>query len=439
MSLGVLGLRVKFSLLLLALSATGAFAQTKDVAITGARIEIGDGKSIAVGTVLIHEGKIAAVGDNVTVPPGTDVVDAKGKVLFPGFIDAYSTRGLKLPDAPAAGTPPDSKTTAPATMWHGNRKGIRADIVASKCLDIKDQLSSNYEQGITTALLTPGTGTIRGISTIITYTDAGDILVPSAAGEIAIRGGGFGGGGGGGANAEPVYPGSLLGIIGLARQVLVDAQQYANDPSAKKDDTFENLKPLMLKQIPALLSADNEREIVRSGRIADEFGFKPLYGGAHDAYLVIDMLKAKNAAVLASVEAGAEPPVKDTAGIPSDGTPEEILVERHTTWVERSQNIKRLIDAGVPVAFSSFGGNLSDFLKNVRKVIATGVPRDTALKCMTSGAATILGVGDRVGTIEVGKQANLVLMSSDFADEKSEVQSVFVEGKKIDIKKGAGQ
>jgi len=436
-----LGLRVSFSLLLLALSATGAFAQAKDIAITGALIEIGDGKFIAAGTVLIHDGKIAAVGDTVTVPPGADVIDAKGKVLFPGFIDAYSTRGLKLPDAPAAGTPPDGRTTAPATMWHGNRKGIRGDILASKCLDIKDQLNSNYEQGITTAQLTSGTGTIRGISTIINYTDAGDVLVPAAAGEIAIRGGGFGGGGGGGTNpnGDQGYPGSLLGIISLTRQVLVDAHQYASDSSAKKDEMFENLKPLMTKQIPALFSADTERELVRCGKIGDEFGFKPLYGGAHDAYLVIDMLKAKNASVLASVESGSEPPVKDTAGIPSDGTPEEVLVERHATWVERSQNIKKLIEAGVPVAFSSFGGNLGDFLKNVRKVIATGVPRDTALKCLTSGGASILGISDKVGTIEVGKQANLVLMSADFADEKSEVQSVFVEGKKIDIKKGAGK
>jgi imidazolonepropionase-like amidohydrolase len=434
-------LRFRGSFLLLALAATGAFAQSKDIAVTGARIEIGDGKVIPVGAVLIHDGKIAAVGDNVTVPPGADVIDAKGKTLYPGFIDAYSTRGIKLPDAPAAGTPPDSRTAANATMWHGNRKGIRSDIVAAKCLDIKDQLTANYEQGITTALLTPGTGTIRGIASIVTYTDAGDILVPAAAGEIAVRGGGFGGGGGGAAlpNGDTGYPGSLLGIIAVARQYLIDAGQYAADSSAKKDDGMDNLKPLMAKQIPALLSADTEREIVRCGRLADEFGFKSLYGGAHDAYIVADMLKAKNSAVLAAVEAGAEPPVKATEGIPNDSTPEEVLVERHATWVERSQNIKKLIDAGIPVAFSSFGGNLPDFLKNVRKVIATGVSRDTALKCMTSGSATILGIADRVGTIEMGKQANLVLMSGDFADDKSEVQSVFVEGKKIDIKKGAGK
>jgi imidazolonepropionase-like amidohydrolase len=175
---------------------------------------------------------------------------------------------------------------------------------------------------------------------------------------------------------------------------------------------------------------------VHCGRIADEFGFKALYGGAHDAYKLIPMLKAKDAAVLVSIDLGAEPPLKPTEG---SETPDAVLAERHDTWVERSQNVKKLLEAGVPVAFTSFGGNLGDYLKNVRKLVASGIDKETALKCMTSGAATILGVSDKVGSIEVGKQANLVLMSGDLADDKSEVQSVFVEGKKVDVKKEAGK
>lgn len=428
-------MRINASLLAVALSA-GALAQTKDIAITGVHIDVGDGKSIASGTVLVHDGKIAAVGENVTIPSGTDVIDGKGKFLYPGFIDGYSTRGIKMPDAPSSGTPPDSRTTAPPTMWHGNRKGIRSDVIASKCLDVKGQLMDNFAQGITTALLSPGTGTIRGLATVIDYTDTGTVLVPTAAEEIAIRGGGFGGGGGGGANGDTGYPGSLLGIIALARQTLSDAQQYADSPPDKKDDQLENLKPLVMKQIPALFSADSDREIVRCGQIADEFGFKPLFGGARDAYKEIDMLKSKGAAVFASVDLGTEPALQPAEG--SD-TPTEVLAERHATWVERSQNVKKLLEAGIPVAFSTTGTNLSDYLKNVRKVIATGVDRESALKCMTSSAASILGIGDKVGTIEAGKAANLVLMNADFTDANSVVESVLVEGKRTDLKKGAAK
>jgi imidazolonepropionase-like amidohydrolase len=432
---GDMSLKINGSLLLLALLSAGAVAQAKDIVITNARIEVGNGTVIPSGFVLIREGKIALVGENFTSNPNADVIDAKGKTLYPGFIDAYSTRGLKLPDAPASGTAPDSRTTASATMWHGNRKGIRADIVASKCLDLKDQLDPNYQQGILTALLSSGSGTIRGIASIVTYTDAGDVLVPSEAAEIAIRGGGFGGGGGG-AGGDTGYPGSLLGVISLARQTLVDALDYAGGTPAKKDDAMENLKPLMLKQIPALLTADTDREIVRCSRIADEFGFKPIFCMAHDAYKEIAMLKARGAAVFASIDPGAEPPLTNMEG--SD-IPTEVLAERHGLWVERSLNIKKLIDAGIPVGFSSSAGNLPDFLKNVRKTIATGVDKETALKCMTSGIAAILGISDRVGTVEAGKQANLVLMSGDIADNSSVVETVLVEGKKIDVKKGSAK
>lgn len=415
--------------------AQAVAGQANGVAIINAKIEIGNGQTIPAGVVVIKDGKIASVSAEPVVPPGATIIDAKGKVLYPGFIDAYSTRGLKLPDAPSSGTAPDSQATAPATMWHGNRKGIRADVIASKCLDIKDQLSDNYGQGITTALLTSGSGTIRGLASVVTYTDAGDVLVPTAAEEIAIRGGGFGGGGGGNSG----YPGSLLGIVSLARQVLIDAQQYVDNPPEKKDDAYENLKPLVSKQIPALFSADTEREIVRCGKIADEFGFKEMFSVAHEAYKQVEALKAHNAAVLASVELGDEPSVKPADNPTSDSPPSEVLAERHETWVERSQNIRKLIEAGIPVAFSSSGGNLSDFLKNVRKIVALGLPKDAALKCLTSGAASILGISDRVGTIEVGKQANLVLMTYDFADPNSEVDTVFIEGKLIQVKKGAGK
>src|SRR5476651_1031901 len=111
------------SLALLGLLASGAFAQTKDIAIVGAKIEIGDGKVIPVGTIVIHDGKITAVGENVMAPAGADTVDGKGLVIYPGFIDAYCTQGLKLPDVPSSGTPPDTRNTAPATMWHNNHRG----------------------------------------------------------------------------------------------------------------------------------------------------------------------------------------------------------------------------------------------------------------------------------------------------------------------------
>ena len=118
-----------------------------------------------------------------------------------------------------------------------------------------------------------------------------------------------------------------------------------------------------------------------------------------------------------------------------NATPQEVLNERYDLWLERSKNPKVLSDAGVPLAFS-LGNGFADYLKGVRKLVAAGLPKDAALQAMTSGAAAILGVSDKVGTIEVGKLANLVFLTGDFIDDKSTVQGLIVEGAQIDIKKG---
>ncbi len=422
--------KLTYTAIACSLVAQAAYAQTKDIVINGARIEVGDGTVIPIGSIVIHDGKISQVGATVSAPADAEIIDGKGWFIFPGFIEAYSTRGLKLPDAPAAGTPPDNRNTAPATMWHANRRGIRIDLVASKCLDIADRLKDSYSNGVTTALLAPGNGSLRGSASVIDYVDKGNVLNPLAAEEIALRGGGFGGGGGGG------YPGTLLGVTALVRQVLADAQSYAANEPAKKDAGLENLKPLMNGQMPALFVADTAREIVRASRIAEEFGLRLAVMGGREGYRELDLLKAKSTPVILSLDVSDAPSKKVEVG--SDATPQAVLDDRYNVWLEHSQNPKVLSEAGIPLAFTQ-GLGFGDYLPGVRKLITQGLSRDAALKAMTSGAAAILGVSDKVGSIQVGKLANLVIMNADFADEKSVIQTVIIEGKKIDVKKGGGK
>ena len=411
------------------LIATAAHAQSKDVVIRNAHIDVGDGTVISVGSIVIHDGKISAVGDNLEVPADAQFIDGKGWYVYPGFIDAYSTQGLKLPDAPAPGTPPDNRTTAPASMWHANKKGIRTDIIASKCLDLADRLKDSYGMGVTTALLTSGSGSIRGTAAVVDLTSSGNVLVPNAGEEIALKGG-FGGGGAGG------YPGTLFGVTALVRQVLADAQTYSSSEPAKKDSGLDNLKPLVTGQVPALFVADTAREIVRASRIADEFNVKMIVSGGREAYRELELLKSKSIPVILSVDVSDAPSVKPETG--ADSTPTAVLEDRYQIWLEKSKNPKALVDAGIPIAFS-VGSGFGDYLSGVRKLVAQGLPKEAALKAMTSGAATILGVSDKVGTIAAGKLANLVILNGDFIDSKSAVQTVFVEGKRIDVKKGGAK
>ena len=416
------------SLFLLGFLAPGVLAQSKDVFISNAHIETGDGKVIASGGIYIHDGKIAAVGEGLQPPAEATVIDAKGGYVYPGFIDAYSTDGLKLPDVPASGPAPDTRNTAPATMWHANRRGIRSDIVAAKCLDIADHTKDAYGMGITTGLLSSGSGSIRGIASVVDYIGKGTVLLSDAAGELALRGGGGGGGGG--------YPGTLFGVTALTRQVIIDAQAYAANPPTKKDQSFENLLPLATGKIPALFAADSARELVRARRFADEFGLKLIINGGREAYRELDWIKAGKVPVILSLDV-TDAPSKKLETTP-DATPQQVLDERYDTWLEHSKNPQKLNDAGVPIAFS-LGGGFADYLKGVRKLVAQGLPKDAALKAMTSGAAAILGVAAKVGTIAPGKVANFAILSGDFLDEKTTVQSVVVEGTKMDLKKGGSK
>ncbi|MGV3614898.1 MAG: amidohydrolase family protein [Fimbriimonas sp.] len=416
------------SLLFSALLTVGAPAalpaQGADVAIVGARIEVGDGRVIPSGNVILRGDRIAAVGPDTAVPSGATVIDGKGLTVYPGFIDAYSTRGLKIPDAKPAGTPPDNRTTAPATMWHANRKGIRSEVVASQALDLKNEVEGKRTQGITTVLLTPGGGMLSGVSAVVSLAGEGKVLLPEAATEMGFRNGSGAG-----------YPGTLFGVTATLRQTLADAQYYAKQPNPTKDPSLEGLKGVLSGKVPALFNANTAREITRADRIAGEFGMRMIVNGGTEAFRMVDLLKARKAPVILSLDVADAPTRTPQTG--PDATPKEVLEERYQLWQERIGNAKTLNAAGIPIAFSGVSGFGNGYLPGVRKLILAGLPREAALRAMTSGAAQILGVGDRVGTVEAGKLANLVVMAGDFASDKSEIRTVLVEGAKFDVKKEA--
>ncbi len=214
-------------------------------------------------------------------------------------------------------------------------------------------------------------------------------------------------------------PGTLFGVTALMRQVPIDAQAYAEQKDPKKDQSFENLRPLVTGKIPALFVADTARDITRATRIADEFSMPLIIEGGREGYRELDTLKQKNIPVILSLDVADAPSRKVDTGL--DATPQAVLDDRYDTWKEHSMNPSVLDAAGIKLAFS-LGGGFTDYLKGVRAIVKAGLSRESALKAMTSGAAAILGVGDKTGTIEIGKLANLTVMSGDFVDDKSTIQ-----------------
>ena len=429
-------------------------------AITNARIVPVSGPAIEKGTVVIRDGVITAVGATAAVPADARIVDGAGLTVYPGLIDAYGTLGMASA-APATGAAATGGRggrgaagagTAPTGAPNSNYGiGLQPEIRAVDELDpAEGAFDAAHAAGFTSALTSSGAGIFRGQSALINL-DGEDVsamvIKPGVAQHIGFSrgaGGGRGGGGGGG------YPGSLMGVFAQLRQELLDAQHYRDvkaayekNPRGMKrpdyDPSLEALQPVLAGKQAVVMQANTQREIERALDLAKEFSLKPIIAGGSEAPKMIARLKAENVPVLLSVNyprAGAGGGGGGFGGgggggrgaSPDDPEPLRLLRDR----VEAPKAANALAAGGVKFAIQS-GANFTDFLGNMRKAVDAGLPADLALKSVTTQPAELFGVSDRLGTIEVGKIANLTVTRGDIFDPAARVTQVFVDGKPIAV------
>lgn len=437
------------TLAFLTASAVPAFGQSsipsenRLFAIVNAHIEVGDGRKIDNGTIVVRDGLIASIGTNIAVPTGADVFDAKGLSVYPGFIDAYTNGGLQLPPDPAVQDNPAPRASyASAAMRVANRKGIRPEVEARQYLQITEDFAKPYRAaGFTTLMIAPGNGYIGGPGTLVNLSGRPAreaIVLPKAARTIDLQ---WNGGG-------DSYPYSLLGHIAHVRQTLLDAQWYqsvngAFRGSGPRPPSDIALEALIADHLPNIFSASTPAQIDRALDMAAEFKMGPMILGGQEAYRRLDRIKAMDCPVLLSLTFGAEPkalePPKNTdpqtPDDPGDAAPPELperLAERSRLFQEAVHNAQVLSAAGVAFAFTDRGAkDIGDFMNSLRVAVKNGLSRDAALRALTWDAAKIFRAKDLLGTLEVGKVANLSVMTGDFLDEKTKVKMLYIDGYKI--------
>lgn len=370
------------------------------------------GTSMSDATIVISGANIESIVENGAIPLDSKVFDVAGGTVYPGFVDGYTTNFSNLP-AEAASTPaPDTASTAPASMWLGNRKGMRPGVKAGEIVDW-DNVNKTYPGlGVVFAQVAPGGGSLRGQTSLIQPGAGKKVVIPGVSLELAYRGGGGGGGGRGGG-----YPGSLMGIISTLRQTFYDAAQASD---------LQVLKDAMSQKISTTFAASSEVDIDRAMGFANEFGLKLVIAGGRDAYKRASVLKQANIPVLASIAIGDEPA---KTGTDADGPPDAVRAERAEVWKQRANNVKTLMAAGVRVVFCSDGDPMSDYLANVRKLIGLGLPKDSAVKALTD--AEFFGQSNKIAE---GSPANLTVMSGDIAESSSKVKFVVASGALQEVK-----
>jgi imidazolonepropionase-like amidohydrolase len=373
------------------------------IAIVNAQILPVSGPAIDRGTVVIRDGKIAAVGANVTVPAGARVIDGAGKIVTPGLIDSAIQTGIvEIPlsaDGTADETTTDARVSAAFTVvdaFNGNSTLIPVTRV----------------DGITRALVTPGgTGNVfLGQGAVMDMSGAQVPASVTRAPAVMVAALGETGAG--------VAGGSRSTAMLRLREILEDARDYAvnrvafnarnrRDYSRSRLD-LEALQPVLKGQVPLAVLANRASDLLAAMRLADEFKLRLVLVGASEGWMVAGELAKAHVPVV----------VKPLTDIPSFDSLGATL-----------ENPARLSRAGVSLALASFDTqNARNLRQEAGNAIANGMDRDAALQAVTLGPARLWGVADRLGSLDVGKDADIVLWSGDPFELTTNADRVFIKG-----------
>ncbi len=393
-------------------------------AIVGARVVTVTGAVIENGTVVIQNGKITAVGAGASVPSGAERIDGKGLSVYPGMIDAATGMGL-------------------AEIGQGANATVDIAEIAANNANAKAFLGVNTHSshinvtrvnGITTVMSAPRGGVIAGQGTIINLngsTQSEMAIVPEAALVINFpriaQGGGFGFGGFGGPQID--FNEAIRrrdSAVETLKKQFADAvnhgramEAYAKDktlPMPATDLALEAMLPYVRGEKPIAFTAERERDIKAVLKFIADMKVKGILIGGQEAWKTASELKAANVPVIFT----------HIYSLP---------VRNDDEYEYLFAGPSKLQQAGVKfaVATGDPGGEARDLPYQAGLAGAYGLSREEALKSVTIYPAEILGVADKIGSIEVGKMANVVVTDGDILDPRTNIKHMFIGGRLIPL------
>lgn len=398
-----------------------AQAETQPVAIVHAKIFTITGPVIEDGTVVINGDKIEAVGNTIDLPANARVIDATGKSIFPGFIDANCHAGLEEISAVPA-TVDDSENVDPITPHMLVTDGFFPE---SKTLGV------SRVNGVTACVVSPSaTNVLSGTSAVIEFSEKrlDQVILQARSGINGTLGEApkeeYG--------SKNKPPATRMGTAALLRATLQKAKEYgekwsryeANANSKKADEKskippdrdleMESLQDVLAGKLPLVISAHRADDILTALRIAGEFGFKQnlIINFGTEAYKVADVLAKEKIPVLVG--------------------PITTQPDRMETLGARYDNAARLQRAGVLIAIqTNETHNMRNLPYEAGLAVANGLPYEEGLKAVTINPAKIFHLDSVIGSIEKGKRANLIIANGDPFEPKTEITNVFIGGEEL--------
>lgn len=389
-------------LLAAAALATGAPSASAQIAVRADTVYTMAGTPITNGIVLIRDGRIERVGPAASTAVPSGYKELKARVVTPGLIDAHTVVGLSG-WLNQAGDQDQVESSA----------SMQPDLRAIDAYNVEDALVTWLrELGVTTMHTGHGPGALISGQTMVVKTNRGgdaSVLVPEAMVAVSLGQRAFG--------AQGKAPGTRSKAIAMLRAELIKARDYSTklagpeDKRPTRDLRMETLASVIGKERPLLISANRSVDIAAALRVAKEFDIRIVLDGAADAHLMVDAIKESGVPVIVH-------PTMARAG----GETEHLSQETAAT----------LKKAGIPIALQS---GFEGYVPKTRVVLfeagvaaARGLTREEALGTITIDAARLLGIDKRVGSLEAGKDADLVLYDGDPLEYTTHVTGVLING-----------
>ena len=364
--------------------------------------------------MIIRDGLIVDVGDNIVVPSDALIYDAKGKTIYPSLIDMYSDYGLPEVKKPASSDGPQFLSqTKGAYNWN---QSVRAEYDAYKNFNVDPKKAEELRKlGFGTVMSILKDGVVRGTSVLSILGNGKEndlILKDRAAANFSFNSG----------SSTQDYPSSLMGSIALIRQTYYDAQWY-------KDGGYKNEFNITLdafngfQNLPQIFEADDKQDELRIERIGVEFNQNYIIKGSGNEYERLDDIKSTGSAFIVPVNFPEAFDLND----PYDAI--NISLRQMKAWELAPSNAGMLASKQIEFALTTADlKNKGDFWKNIRKAIENGLSQQDALKALTYTPAKLLGVNEKVGQLSKGSIANFIITSKSLFDKENTILENWVKG-----------
>ncbi len=392
-------------------------------AFTNATIVVNANQTLNNATLLIKGQTIQAVGAGLSVPKGYVIVDLKGKFIYPSLVDAFSNYGITEAPATARGFGGQRQSIFVSTKKgaYGWNEAIRPETYVKNIFTADSKKADELRKvGFGSVNVVNRDGIARGVSAAVALnedTDNNLILKDQTAANYSFNKG----------SSSNDYPTSLMGAIALLRQTYFDSQWY----SKQKEEYNISLEEFAKQQtIPQIFEVDGWQNVLRADKIGKEFGKKFVIKSGGDEYQRINEVKATGASLIIPLAFPKAYDVEDPAEA------RNVTLTQMKGWELAPTNPAVLEKAGIKFALTAFGlENSRDFWTNIRTAIENGLTEKQALQAVTAIPAELLGISDKVGSLEKGKVANFLISSDNLFKNGNIIFENWVQGKRFIVNK----